>query len=69
VEAAMIDAHLLARYRRLYGDTFNVLLWAGRPGEAVNNMMRAALASRCTPLSDATIAAELETRVSPPELK
>ena len=63
----MIDAHLLTRYRRMYGETFNVGLWATRPGDAVNQLMREALAARCTPLSDATIAAELETRVTPPK--
>jgi hypothetical protein len=62
----MIDAHLLMRYQRMYGETFNVSLWAARPGDAVNRMMRDALATRCTPLCDAEIAAELETRVIPP---
>lgn len=63
----MIDAHLLMRYRRMYGETFNVGLWAARPGDTVNALMRAALAARCTPVSDAAIAAELETRVVPPD--
>jgi hypothetical protein len=62
----MIDAHLLMRYQRMYGETFNVGLWAARPGDAVNRLMRQALATRCTPLSDAAIAAELEARVGPP---
>ena len=65
----MIDACLLERYRRLYGDTFNVDLWANRPGDAVNRMMRAVLTSGGEPITDGDIAAELMTRVTPPKIE
>ena len=54
----MIERHLLTRYRHLYGDTFHPALWAG-DGAAMNMLLRDAIATRCTPLSDAYIASAL----------
>lgn len=62
----MIDAELLGRYRAAFGDTFNVALWEMRPGDAVNGMMRAALAGNGAPPTDELIAAELAGRVGAP---
>ncbi|HYD70866.1 hypothetical protein [Azospirillum sp.] len=62
----MIDSELLGRYRAVFGDTFNVALWAMRPGDAVNGMMRAALSGTAGPPSDDLIAAELAERVGTP---
>ncbi|HEY0835633.1 MAG TPA: hypothetical protein VGE72_17150 [Azospirillum sp.] len=62
----MIDTELLGRYRASFGETFNVALWEMRPGDAVNGMMRAALAGSGPPPTDGSIAAELAGRVGAP---
>ena len=55
----MIDRHLLTRYRHLYGNTFHPALWAGDDA-AMNRLIGDAIATRCTPLSDAKIASALQ---------
>ena len=61
----MIDTHLLLRYRSLYGNTFTPALWAMRRDEAVNDLLRAAVAARCTPLTDAMIATAIGAALTP----
>lgn len=62
----MIDAELLDRYTQVYGNTFTVSLWLNRPGDTVNEMMRAALDRRGPVVTDARIAADLAARLKPP---
>ncbi|HYD30635.1 MAG TPA: hypothetical protein VEB64_07210 [Azospirillaceae bacterium] len=62
----MIDAELFQRYQSAFGDTFTAGLWERRPGDAVNTMMRAALAGTGPAVTDELIAEELATRVEPP---
>lgn len=61
----MIDGPLFDRYRAVFGETFTVGLWDRRPGDAVNAMMRAALAGGPVVTDDA-IAADLAARIGPP---
>lgn len=63
----MIDVELLERYRAIFGDTFTVERWTARPGDAVNAMMRAALASGGPPVTDDRIAADLAARMETPK--
>jgi hypothetical protein len=61
----MISRELLDRYRAAFGETFTVMLWAQRPGDSVNAMMRNALNGSGPPVTDERIAADLEERVHP----
>lgn len=62
----MIDGELLDRYRTAFGETFTVGLWERRPGDAVNAMMRAALAGTGPAVTDDAIAADLKARIGAP---
>jgi hypothetical protein len=62
----MIDGELLDRYRTAFGETFTAGLWERRPGDAVNAMMRAALAGAGPVVTDDAIAADLESRIGAP---
>lgn len=62
----MIDGELLDRYRATFGETFTIGLWERRPGDAVNTMMRAALAGSGPPVTDDAIAADLASRIGAP---
>lgn len=59
----MIDRDLLTRYHAVHGETFTVMLWAQRPGDTVNRMMRQALDGTGPPIDDEHIAAELRSRL------
>ena len=63
----MIDRELLGRYQTAFGCTFAVALWARRPGDGVNDMMRAALAGYGPPVTDERIASRLHERLAPPD--
>ncbi|MGQ9369215.1 hypothetical protein [Azospirillum sp. ST 5-10] len=58
----MIDRELLSRYHAAFGETFTVMLWAQRPGDAVNGLMRSALAGNGPPVTDERVAAGLVAR-------
>ena len=64
----MIDRELLTRYHNAFGMTFNPALWDKRPGDAVNGMMRDALAGDGPPVTDERVAAELARRLPPPDV-
>jgi hypothetical protein len=55
----MIDRHTYNQCRKSVGETFSALLWANRPGDAANVLMRHALARSGPPVTDAIIADEL----------
>ncbi|HYG88080.1 MAG TPA: hypothetical protein VD978_17670 [Azospirillum sp.] len=55
----MIGRELLGRYQAVFGETFTVMLWAQRPGNTGNAMLRMALAGNGPPATDARIAADL----------
>ena len=64
----MIDRDLLGRYQAAFGCTFDVALWARRPGDGVNDMMRAALTGYGPPVTDERIASRLRGRLGPPDV-
>ncbi|HEY0832873.1 MAG TPA: hypothetical protein VGE72_03090 [Azospirillum sp.] len=62
----MIDGDLLCRYRTVFGNTFNALLWDKRPEDTINRMMRDALKGQGPLPTDGRIAAVLATRIGHP---
>ena len=65
----MIERELLHRYETAFGATFDVELWVKRPGDAVNDMMRAALAGYGPPVTDERIASRLRKRLASPDIQ
>ncbi|WP_454020996.1 hypothetical protein [Azospirillum sp. Marseille-Q6669] len=64
----MIDRELLGRYQMVFGCTFNVALWTQRPGDGVNDMMRAALAGYGPPVTDERITSRVRERFVFPDV-
>ncbi|NUB25517.1 hypothetical protein [Azospirillum brasilense] len=64
----MIDRELLGRYQTVFGCTFDVALWTRRPGDGVNDMMRAALAGYGPPVTDERIASRVRERFVFPDV-
>ncbi|HYC05634.1 MAG TPA: hypothetical protein VED40_20240 [Azospirillaceae bacterium] len=61
----MIDAELLRRYVRRFGNTFTVTYWDQRPGDRLNAMLRTALENGGPVVTDAMVAEELASRLPP----
>jgi hypothetical protein len=59
----MIDRLTYTQYRESFGETFSARLWANRPGDTVNTLMRQALSQNGPPLTDEIIADELGRRL------
>ncbi|HYE53119.1 MAG TPA: hypothetical protein VEB20_26205 [Azospirillaceae bacterium] len=61
----MIDSDLLRRYLDRFGSTFTVAYWDQRPGDRLNEMMRAALDHGGPLVTDAMVADDLALRLHP----
>ncbi len=59
----MLDRKLMRQYIAAFGHTFTVSYWDQRPGERVNELMRAAIAQGRPIVTDKLIADELATRI------